>query len=152
MHRSEELRYLILAAQREGNRMLAQALRPLAVTPSQAEALSLLRTRQPLSLSGLGDLLVCESGSSPSRLIDRLVAAGLVERQVDDGDRRHIRLSLTPEGARVADEIAAIENELHATLDAMSAGHNVDEATALLWTLVGDLPAGRALSRRKNDG
>jgi DNA-binding MarR family transcriptional regulator len=150
MHRSEELRYLILAAQREGNRMLAQALRPLGVTPSQAEVLSLLRTRQPLSLGGLGDLLVCESGSSPSRLVDRLVAAGLVTRQVDDADRRHIRLSLTPEGARVAGQVAAIENDLHAAIDAASAGHDMDEAVGLLWALVGDLPAGRALSRRKH--
>jgi DNA-binding MarR family transcriptional regulator len=148
MHKSEELRYLILAAQREGNRMLAQALKPLGVTPSQAEVLSLLRSRRPLSLNGLGDLLVCESGSSPSRLVDRLVAAGLVTRQVDDVDRRHVRLSLTPEGARVAGEIATIENELHAAIDAMSAGHNVDEVTGFLWTLVGELPAGRALSRR----
>lgn len=150
MHRSEELRYLILAAQREGNRMLAQALKPLAVTPSQAEVLSLLRTRQPLSLNGLGDLLVCESGNSPSRLVDRLVASGLIERTVDDADRRHIKLSLTPEGARVADEIATIENELHAAIDSVSAGHDMDEVIGLLWTLVGDLPAGRALSRRKN--
>jgi DNA-binding MarR family transcriptional regulator len=148
MHKAEELRYLILAAQREGNRMLAQALKPLGVTPSQAEVLSLLRTRQPLSLNGLGDLLVCESGSSPSRLVDRLVAAGLVMRQVDDVDRRHIRLSLTPEGTRVAGEIATIENDLHAAIDAMSAGHNVDEVAGFLWTLVGELPAGRALSRR----
>jgi DNA-binding MarR family transcriptional regulator len=148
MHKAEELRYLILAAQREGNRMLAQALKPLGVTPSQAEVLSLLRSRQPLSLNGLGDLLVCESGSSPSRLVDRLVAAGLVMRQVDDVDRRHIRLSLTPEGTRVAGEIATIENELHAAIDAMSAGHNVDEVSGFLWTLVGELPAGRALSRR----
>jgi DNA-binding MarR family transcriptional regulator len=148
MHRSEELRFLILAAQREGNRTLAQALKPLGVTPSQAEVLSLLRTRQPLSLNGLGDLLVCESGSSPSRLVDRLVAAGLIERAVDPADRRHIRLSLTPEGARVANQIATIENDLHAGIDALSAGHNMDEITGLLWTLVGDLPAGQALSRR----
>ena len=33
----EELRFLILAAQREGNRMLAQALRPLGITPAQAD-------------------------------------------------------------------------------------------------------------------
>jgi DNA-binding MarR family transcriptional regulator len=150
MHRSEELRYLILAAQREGNRMLAQALKPLGVTPSQAEVLSLLRTRQPLSLGGLGDLLVCESGSSPSRLVDRLVAAGLVERQVDDADRRHIRLSLSAEGARVAEEIAGIEADLHAAIDAVSAGHDMDEVIGLLWTLVRDLPAGRALERRKH--
>lgn len=38
----EELRYLVLAAQREGNRLLADGLQPLGLTPSQAEALRLL--------------------------------------------------------------------------------------------------------------
>jgi hypothetical protein len=32
----EELRYLILAAQREGNRLFADALRPFHLTPSRA--------------------------------------------------------------------------------------------------------------------
>ncbi|MCZ0975304.1 MarR family transcriptional regulator [Streptomyces albulus] len=77
----EEVRYLVLAAQREGNRMLAAALRPLGVTPAQGEVLRLLAERQPLTLSGLGALLVCESGGNPSRLVDRLVAAGLVRRE-----------------------------------------------------------------------
>ena len=39
----EELRFLILAAQREGNRMLSHALRPLGITPAQAEVLRLLQ-------------------------------------------------------------------------------------------------------------
>ncbi|MFI2345621.1 hypothetical protein ACH492_00880 [Streptomyces sp. NPDC019443] len=40
----------------------------MAVTPAQAEVLRLLAERQPLSMSGLGALLVCESGNNPSRL------------------------------------------------------------------------------------
>jgi len=35
---SEELRYLILAAQREGDRALSAALRPYGLTTAQAEA------------------------------------------------------------------------------------------------------------------
>lgn len=42
MRIAEELRYLILAIQREGNRLLAAELRPLGVTPSQAEVLRVL--------------------------------------------------------------------------------------------------------------
>ena len=81
VHPAEELRYLILAAQREGNRAFARRLRPLGLTPSQAEVLRLLDERQPLSLTGLGELLVCESGTNPSRLVDRLVTTGLVRRR-----------------------------------------------------------------------
>ena len=64
----EQLRYLLLAAQREGNRFLADALEPLGLTPSQAEALRVLQDWQPLALVELGGLLVCEQGS-PSRLV-----------------------------------------------------------------------------------
>ncbi|WP_220447339.1 MarR family winged helix-turn-helix transcriptional regulator [Nonomuraea deserti] len=92
----EEFRYLVLAAQREGNRLLGQALKPLGITTSQAEVIRVLQDRQPLTLNGLGDLLVCETGNSPSRLVERLVTAGLVHRETSPHDRRHIELILTP--------------------------------------------------------
>src|SRR5450759_2602698 len=50
----EEIRYLILAVQHEGNRMFAESLRPLDLTPSQAEVLSILQDHQPLSLTAKG--------------------------------------------------------------------------------------------------
>src|SRR6188472_3465412 len=102
----EELRYLILALQREGNRLLAAGLRELKLTPSQAETLRVLADHQPLSLSGLGELLVCETGDNPSRLVDRLVKVGLVDRRADPSDRRHVTLRLTPLGKRLARDVA----------------------------------------------
>jgi hypothetical protein len=69
---AEELRYLILAIQREGNRLLAAELRPLGVTPSQAEVLRVLRDHGPLTLSALGGLLVAEEVLH--KAIDELVA------------------------------------------------------------------------------
>lgn len=148
MRPAEEIRYLILGAQREGNRLLSQALKPLGITPSQAEVLTLLRERQPLTLNGLGDLLVCESGNSPSRLVDRLVGAGLVDRQVSEHDRRHVQLTLTKEGVHVAGEITEIEQQIYATIDSIAAGHKVDELIGFLRTLIKDLPSGRAMARR----
>ena len=66
--RIEELRYLVLAAQREGNRRLTDALRPLDVTPAQAEVLGILAgSAAPLSVKELGALLVCESGRPTPR-------------------------------------------------------------------------------------
>lgn len=41
------------------------------------------------------------SPGGASKLVDRLVTAGLVHRVVDDRDRRASRLRLTPEGTRV---------------------------------------------------
>ncbi|MEU7833724.1 winged helix DNA-binding protein [Nonomuraea sp. NPDC049129] len=148
MRPAEELRYLILAAQREGNRLLGQALKPLGVTPSQAEVLRILADRQPLTLNGLGELLVCESGNSPSRLVDRLTTMGLIDRQVSAHDRRHIELSLTEEGRRLARQIATIEDDLYRSIDAAAEGRDLEQITAFLRAFVADLPAGRALARR----
>ena len=124
MRAAEEIRYLILAGQREGNRQLMLALKPLDITPAQGEVLRLLAEREPLTLTGLGELLICESGTNPSRLVDRLVRAGLVPRDTDTGDRRSIVLTLTPKGHETAKAAAKVEKEMHDFIDSRSAGHD----------------------------
>jgi MarR family transcriptional regulator, organic hydroperoxide resistance regulator len=52
------------------------------------------------ALKELGELLIAEAGH-PSRLVDRLVEAGLVHRQPSEEDRRRIVLSLTPAGRKL---------------------------------------------------
>lgn len=148
MRQAEELRYLILAAQRDGNRLLTQALKPLGLTPSQAEVLRVLQDRQPLTLSGLGDLLICESGSSPSRLVDRMAAAGYIDRQSHPHDRRRIELSLTDLGATLVRRVVEIEDNLYAAIDALTADTDITQLTAFLRAFVTGLPAGEALAKR----
>src|SRR3954451_4303041 len=59
----EELRYLILGAQREGARALAELLRPAGLTAAQAEVLAVLREAgKPLTVREIGERLVCEGG------------------------------------------------------------------------------------------
>ena len=149
MKEAEELRYLILAIQREGNRLLAAELRPLGVTPSQAEVLRVLRDHGPLTLSALGGLLVCETGNSPSRLVDRLVTQGLVQRDTDQADRRYLALSLTAEGRKLSQRIVAAENVLHKAIDDLVADQPVTETIKTLRVLAGAFPAGEALARRR---
>jgi DNA-binding MarR family transcriptional regulator len=148
VHVVEEIRYLILAAQREGNRRLAQALRPLGITPAQAEVLRLLEDRQPLTLTGLGELLVCESGTNPSRLVDRLVVAGLIRRIEAIHDRRHVELTLTGTGKRLARRVADVEEQLYADLQAAGEGHDITAVIGLLRAVVAGTPAGAAIARR----
>jgi DNA-binding MarR family transcriptional regulator len=144
----EEVRFLILAAQREGNRRLARELRPLGITPAQAEVLRLLAERQPLTLSGLGELLVCESGSNPSRLVDRLVAAGLVQRVTSSQDRRQVELKLTESGGEIARGVAVVEAELHRGIEAAGAGYDLAGVLGFLRSLVAGQSAGDAVARR----
>ena len=149
MEPMEELRYLVLAIQREGNRLLAAALKPDGVTPSQGEALRLLESRPSLTLNALGDLLVCETGSSPSRLVDRLVSQGLVERHTDDADRRYVRLSLTSEGRRIARRVARAEEALYEHLGRAVGQRDLAPTLELLRRLAAEFPAGATLERRR---
>lgn len=148
MRTAEELRFLILATQREGNRALAQALRPLGLTPAQAEVIRLLEDHQPLSLSGLGDLLVCESGNSPSRLLGRVVALGLVTRSRAETDGRSVELALTPRGRELARAVADIEKFVYDAIDYALAGYDAEQIVGFLRTLVSELPSGQAIARR----
>jgi DNA-binding MarR family transcriptional regulator len=146
----EELRYLVLAAQRDGSRRLTDALRPLGVTPSQSEVLTVLAASEGgLSVKELGSLLVCEAGS-PSRLARSVVAAGLAESVPDERDGRVTRLRLTATGTDLAARVARIEAGFHDQLAA--AVGDPATLTSLIKTLrsvVGDGPAGAALTRRR---
>jgi MarR family transcriptional regulator, organic hydroperoxide resistance regulator len=144
----EEFRYLVLAAQREGNRTFTEVLRRLELTPSQAEALSVLRgARRALSVREVGERLVCERGS-PSRLTSTLVKKGLVASEADVSDARATRLYLTAAGKRAAKQVAAAEQRLYQALAPALDPQALAAANDLLRALVAERPAGRALARR----
>lgn len=148
MRPSEELRYLILAAQREGNRALAHALRRLNLTPAWAEVLMILAERSPLSVRELGNLLVCEN-DHPSRLAERMVRAGLLERGVMAQDKRAVLLSMSSRAKAVLNEIRGIEDEIYRMIEEALSETEIARTVESLRTLVGESPTGRALAQRK---
>ena len=95
-----EFALCVKAIQRELERQTNEVMRPLGLTAPQADALVVIGQAGPLSLKELGDLLIAEAGH-PSRFVDRLVEAGLVERRPADEDRRRVVLSLTSRGRRL---------------------------------------------------
>lgn len=149
MKAAEELRYLILAAQREGNRVLAQGLRPLGLTPSQSEVLRIIQEHQPLTLREVGELLVCDSGQNPSRLVDKLVEKGFIERAVAENDRRSVVLSLTEAGGRVCEQVIAVENELYTLINEAVGDKDPQPTVELLTNIIAGTTAQRALSKRE---
>ena len=150
MKPSEQLRYAILALQREGNRSLIGALKPLGVTPAQAEVIRVLHEYQPLTLAGLGDLLICESGTGPSRLVDRLVDRGAVQRTTREADRRSVTLVLTSEGRELSAAIAQVEAAMYETIDTVTAGQPVEPMLELARAMLSGSAAGAALARRSS--
>jgi DNA-binding MarR family transcriptional regulator len=99
-----ELALAVKAVHRELERWTNEALRPLGVTGAQADTLVVISQAEPVSLKELGDLLIAEGGH-PSRLVDRLVEAGLVARRAAEDDRRRIVLTLTVRGRRLVGRV-----------------------------------------------
>lgn len=150
MDTAEEIRYLILAIQREGHRQFAEALRPLDLTPAQAEVLRILSEIEPISLLGLGAHLVCESGS-PSRLINRMVKADLIVKQPSPEDRRAVVLSLSDKARSLLPALDAIEAGMHAQIDAVLSEIDLPTQAIIrgLWRFAEGTESGDALQRRK---
>jgi len=147
----EEFRYLVLAAQREGARALTAALKPHDLTPSQAEAIAVLRDAgRPLAVREIGERLVCEGGS-PSRLMSTLTNKGLVQSTEGAVDRRTTLLSLTAAGVDAARNVGQIEQNLYGALAMILGEDEFAAALPVLRTLVAQLPAGQALQRRIAD-
>jgi MarR family transcriptional regulator, organic hydroperoxide resistance regulator len=145
---AEQIRYLILAAQREGNRQLMAFLSEIDLTPAQSEALRIIADHGPLALKELGDMLVCDSGTSPSRIVDRLVAAGLAHRDAGEHDRRQIRLTVTPEGKARAAQVRGIEDQLYDAIDGALNAVDTEAFVGILHALTQGSPAGTALEKR----
>jgi DNA-binding MarR family transcriptional regulator len=143
-----ELGLLIKAGQRDFERRANEAMRPLGLTGAQADALTVIRQAGPLSLRELGELLIAEAGH-PSRLVDRLVDAGLVARTPAEDDRRRIVLELTQKGRRVEKRVEAAHDEV-IELGRMRIGdRDLEPLLQMLRELAQPSPYGRLVTRRR---
>src|SRR5437868_2714230 len=86
---------LRLLATRMARRLRQEA--GTGLSPSQLSALSTIHGHGPVTLGALADL---ERVAPPSvtRVVSKLESGGLVGRQIDDGDRRVVRVAITPAG------------------------------------------------------
>ncbi|WP_286403807.1 MarR family winged helix-turn-helix transcriptional regulator [Pseudarthrobacter defluvii] len=74
------------------------------VNTPQLRVLVLIHTRGPQNLGGVAAELGVHA-SNATRICDRLVAAGLLERREDPADRRYVRLELTAKGHALVDSV-----------------------------------------------
>jgi DNA-binding MarR family transcriptional regulator len=87
-------------------REIEQRMAAHGLTAAQWYPLWRLKIGRPGSARELARDLGIDAGAM-TRLIDRLVAKGLVERRRDDADRRVVQLALTPAGRRIAARLPA---------------------------------------------
>jgi DNA-binding MarR family transcriptional regulator len=143
-----EFAMAVKAMHRELERINNEAMRPLGLTGPQADALVAISISEPVSLKELGGLLIAEAGA-PSRLVERLVEAGLVERVAAEGDRRRIELSLTPEGRRVLKRVMAARERILALARQAFGGHDPEPVLKLFRELLSPSPLGDVIARRR---
>jgi DNA-binding MarR family transcriptional regulator len=98
---------------------VGKALDRLGLTLVQAHALRTLDPRQPLPMSTLAELLLCDA-SNVTGIADRLEARGLIERRTAPGDRRVKTLALTRKGAALRARALEIMSEPPAPIAALS--------------------------------
>lgn len=81
---------------------LTEALRPHGITSTQYNVLRILRGAGARGLCGreIGERLISRV-PDVSRLLDRMEEAGLLRKERDAGDRRHVTARITPKGRRV---------------------------------------------------
>lgn len=144
---NEQIRYMILAAQRQGNRLLAENLREIDLTSSQAEVLSLLSQQEPLSLKELGERLICENGS-PSRLVNTMVRKKLVNRKSNEKDARLKLLQLTAKGREKSQALMEIEESLYGLLNSIWTEEEKRQMIHCLKLFIKDFPVTNSLKKR----
>lgn len=62
------------------------------------------KKKEPLSPSEIKEVML-DKGRDLTRLVDKLVALGLVERKLSDANRRKMEISITPKGIEVVEKI-----------------------------------------------
>ena len=77
------------------------------VSHPQLRALTAIDRHGALNLNGLAAELGTIA-SSASRLVDRLVAAGLVERELSEATRREVTVSLRPSGQQLLERLRQV--------------------------------------------
>ena len=103
------------------------------ITLPQFRLLVVLHTRGPLKHAVLAEHLEVNP-STASRMVDRLVAVGMVERQDSPNSRREVAVVLTTEGRRVVRQVTARRRKeiakIVATMPEHARGGLIDVLTA----------------------
>ncbi len=100
-----------------------EVVRARGLRVQEWRVLACLRDADGQMTTRLAELALLEQ-SRLTRIVDQMDAAGLVERRPDARDRRRVRVYLTPDGARIADDLVARARAHEAALVARLPGQS----------------------------
>jgi DNA-binding MarR family transcriptional regulator len=110
---------------------IGEALKPYGITMTQYNVLRILRGAGDRGLCGreVGERMVSKV-PDVSRLLDRLEETGLIRRERDESDRRHVSARITPKGlemiARATPALEAVERARFGSLSSRSLDAVID--------------------------
>lgn len=107
----EQLCFTLYAASRAVRSRYRDLLGELGLTYPQYLVMLVLWSEGPISVRGLGEHLMLDSGTL-SPVLKRLEAAGLVVRRRGVPDERSVEVSLTQAGARLRSRAEAVPPEM----------------------------------------
>lgn len=98
-----------------------KALKPFGITPEQFNLLRILRGRhpQPATVQYITERMLDKS-SNASRLIDKLVAKGFVERKTCPADRRAVDVTISARGMEILSDLDQQEARWLTSLERIS--------------------------------
>jgi DNA-binding MarR family transcriptional regulator len=138
--RPHRLVYLLSVAQRRVQRALTAS--PVdAVPPAQAGLLFVLGQRDG-ALMGEAAAALDLGPAGISGLVDRMAAAGLVERRADPGDARASRVFLTAKGRKALVRAKDVAHETNARLMEGFSAQEIDVVARWLTSIQGKFPRG----------
>lgn len=132
--------YLLSVAQRRVQRALTASSAD-AVPPAQAGLLFVLGKQDGAAMGEAGAALDL-GPAGISGLVDRMVAAGLVERRADPGDARAARIFLTTRGRKALVRAKDVAHEANARLMEGYSAHEIDIVARWLTSIQGKFPKG----------
>ena len=131
--RTDDIADSVLTASRVLVGIAAASLSPIEaeVTLTQYRTLVVLASRGPQSLQDLATELQVVP-STATRMCDRLVRKGLIERRTPEENRREVELRITDDGASIVARVTADrKRQLRRITDRMSAGSQLSLVEAL---------------------
>jgi DNA-binding MarR family transcriptional regulator len=127
--------YLLARASFAVSGPFATALKAHHITMRQWRILGTLWDSEGLRLGELAAAIMCEQ-STTTRLVDRLVADGLVDKGPAADDRRKVQLKLTPKGRAETQQLVALTDELERDFAASYGEGNAEALKAELQALI----------------
>lgn len=123
--------YKLFRTQRAVYRCLEEALAPYGITPVQYNSLNQLERRGPLSQRQLA-AAVHREPATITRSIDKMEAAGLVQRQPDPRDRRANVITVTAQGSALLSSLQATVDEGNRRVESGLSAEEVARLSAAL--------------------